>query len=164
MHRIPALRPPDNRVFGYLCATYPRKEMEQNKSRKTFLVLAAFSMVITVAFGALGAHALKSVLTVEQLTSFQTGVRYQAWHSLALMLIQYIPSEFLKAGAAKTTSILMAIGILLFSFSIYVLSLRDVWSLGEGISFIGPLTPLGGLFFIAAWAMLGISVFRGKTA
>ncbi len=113
---------------------------KMQKRQKTFLAIGAFSMALAVAFGALGAHALKAVLDADKLVSFTTGVRYQAWHSLALILVQCIPVAYLSSRAAKSVSILMVVGILFFSFSIYTLSLRDVIGLSDSIAFIGPIT------------------------
>ena len=133
------------------------------KRQKTFLAIGAFSMALAVAFGALGAHALKAVLDADKLMSFTTGVRYQAWHSLALILLQCIPVAYIGSGAAKASSIMMTIGIVFFSFSIYLLSLRDVLGLSDSIAFIGPITPLGGVLFMAAWLTLGVAVLRRQS-
>ena len=120
-------------------------------------------MAISVALGALGAHALKSVLTPDQLASFHTGVQYQAWHSLALLLLQCLPGDFASRRTIKVASMLLVLGILFFSFSIYLLSLRDVLGLGAGVSVIGPVTPLGGTLFIGAWILIGISLLRPQS-
>jgi uncharacterized membrane protein YgdD (TMEM256/DUF423 family) len=126
--------------------------------RKTMLQIGAFSMAIAVIAGALGAHALKEILSPDQLESFKTGVRYHAWHSLALILIQLIPENMLSDKSRSRASYLFLSGILLFSFSIYLLSLRDVLSLGSFAKVLGPITPVGGLFLIAAWILTGLSI------
>lgn len=127
---------------------------------KNYLRFAAFSMAVAVMLGALGAHALKSVLDAETLEVFKTGVRYQAWQTLAIFIVQFIPEKFLSKKSKNNISLLFVIGILLFCLSIYLLSLRTQLSLGGFTSVLGPITPLGGLCFISGWIYLGIALFR----
>lgn len=127
---------------------------------KNYFRFAAFSMAVAIMLGALGAHALKSVLDSETLEVFKTGVRYQVWQTLAIFIIQFIPEKFLSQKSKNNICLLFVIGILLFSFSIYFLSLRNVLSLGGFTAILGPITPLGGLCFISGWIYLGIALFR----
>jgi uncharacterized membrane protein YgdD (TMEM256/DUF423 family) len=115
----------------------------------TLIFGAAYGM-LSVILGAFGAHALKKILSVERLESFETGVRYQMYAAFFLLIIGYILK--FETSSEKWTSILMIVGTMLFSFSIYFLSLQDY--LGANLKFLGPITPLGGLFMILSWGML----------
>ncbi|MBV7488349.1 MULTISPECIES: DUF423 domain-containing protein [Pseudomonas] len=117
-----------------------------------FLMLAAFFGFTGVGLGAFAAHGLKNRLTPEYLTIFHTGVTYQLVHTLALLgvalLATQIPGRLLTWAGAS-----FAIGILLFSGSLYVLTLT-------GISKLGIVTPFGGLAFLAGWLCLGLAAWR----
>jgi len=114
------------------------------------LVFGAAYGMLSVILGAFGAHALKKILSVERLESFETGVRYQMYAAFFLLIAGYILK--FDTSSQKWISILMIAGTMLFSFSIYLLSLQDY--LGANLKFLGPITPLGGLFMILAWLML----------
>ena len=117
-----------------------------------FLMLAAFFGFTGVGLGAFAAHGLKSRLSPEYLTIFHTGVTYQLVHTLALLgvalLATQVPGRLLTWAGAS-----FAIGILLFSGSLYVLTLT-------GISKLGIVTPFGGLAFLAGWLCLGFAAWR----
>jgi uncharacterized membrane protein YgdD (TMEM256/DUF423 family) len=117
-----------------------------------FLMLAAFFGFTGVGLGAFAAHGLKNRLTPEYLTIFHTGVTYQLVHTLALLgvalLATQIPGRLLTWAGAS-----FAIGILLFSGSLYVLTLT-------GISKLGIVTPFGGLAVLAGWLCLGLAAWR----
>lgn len=127
------------------------------------LLAASVFMALAVIFGALGAHALEMVLNQMQIKSFETGVRYQAWHALAIFIVQLIPLEFITQKAKKTVSILFILGIVCFSFSIYLLNLRHLLNIPAVKDVVGPITPVGGLFFIAGWVVLAIAIARRKS-
>ncbi|MDR6516820.1 DUF423 domain-containing protein [Chryseobacterium camelliae] len=114
------------------------------------LVFGAVYGMLSVILGAFGAHALKKILSVERLESFETGVRYQMYAAFFLLIIGYILK--FETTSEKWVSILMIAGTILFSFSIYLLSLQDY--LGANLKFLGPITPLGGLMMILSWGML----------
>ncbi len=114
------------------------------------LIFGAVYGMLSVILGAFGAHALKKILSVERLESFETGVRYQMYAAFFLLIVGYILK--FDTSSQKWISILMIAGTILFSFSIYGLSLQDY--LGANLKFLGPITPLGGLFMILGWAML----------
>lgn len=101
-----------------------------------------------VMLGALGAHALKKILPSEQLLSFETGVRYQIFHALLLLIIAIFGSK-----VNSIISRLIIIGVLLFSGSIYLLSLNKILQI-DLMNILGPITPIGGLCLIAAWVLL----------
>lgn len=114
------------------------------------LIFGAFYGMLSVILGAFGAHALKKILSVERLESFETGVRYQMYAAFFLLFVGYILK--FDTSSQKWISMMMIIGTLLFSFSIYFLSLQDY--LGANLKFLGPITPLGGLLMILSWGML----------
>ncbi|MCX8532705.1 DUF423 domain-containing protein [Chryseobacterium luquanense] len=114
------------------------------------LVFGAAYGMLSVILGAFGAHALKKILSVEKLESFETGVRYQMYAAFFLLIAGYILK--FDTSSQKWISILMIAGTMLFSFSIYGLSLQDHF--GLNLKFLGPITPLGGLFMILSWGML----------
>ncbi|WP_100075518.1 DUF423 domain-containing protein [Chryseobacterium camelliae] len=114
------------------------------------LVFGAVYGMLSVILGAFGAHALKKILSVERLESFETGVRYQMYAAFFLLIVGYILK--FETTSEKWISILMIVGTILFSFSIYFLSLQDY--LGANLKFLGPITPLGGLMMILSWGML----------
>lgn len=118
---------------------------------KTFtLVVGAFYGLLSVILGAFGAHAFKKILSVDRLTSFETGVRYQMYAAFFLLIVGYILK--FETKSENWISWLMIVGTVFFSFSIYFLSFQDVW--GVNLKFLGPITPLGGLLMILSWAML----------
>ena len=119
-----------------------------------FIKIAISFAVTAVALGALGTHALKEVLTESQLHSFETGVRYQLFHALALLVLALNAEKFNQH--LKKSLTLMTAGICLFSFSIYLLSIQE--AVGVSLSFLGPITPIGGLLLISAWLVLFFSI------
>lgn len=124
--------------------------------KEIILIVAAIYGMTAVILGAFGAHALKNKFTPEQSGSFETGVRYQMFHALVLLLIGFqIPMEI---SGVKLMSWFFIIGTFLFSFSIYGLLLSGIS--GKKWKFLGPITPLGGLSLIAGWATLIFVVFK----
>jgi uncharacterized membrane protein YgdD (TMEM256/DUF423 family) len=119
---------------------------------KALTVLAALNMFIAVGAGAFGAHGLKRVLSTDMLAVWQTAVTYQLVHALGIFAIVLLGA---RAGSPVLSSAgwVMFAGIVLFSGSLYVLSLT-------GIRWLGPITPLGGLAFLVAWAMVAWSAWR----
>ncbi|WP_027380971.1 DUF423 domain-containing protein [Chryseobacterium daeguense] len=114
------------------------------------LVFGAVYGMLSVILGAFGAHALKKNLSVERLESFETGVRYQMYAAFFLLIAGYILK--FDTSSQKWISILMIAGTMLFSFSIYGLSLQDYF--GMNLKFLGPITPLGGLLMILSWGLM----------
>lgn len=112
--------------------------------------LGALYGLLAVILGAFGAHALKKVLTEDQLKSFETGVRYQMYHALLLVVLGYLLG--FNTGLEKTMALCFIVGTLLFSFSIYGLRLSA--AKGHKWRFLGPVTPLGGLLLVFGWALL----------
>ena len=110
-----------------------------------------------VILGAFGAHALKEVLKPEQLMSFETGVRYQMFHGLVLVMIALKGHSF-HLRYEKWIVSLFGIGIILFSFSIYLLNLQDLMRMDFRL--LGPVTPIGGLLIITAWILIFIDAIQ----
>lgn len=126
---------------------------------KKYLIIAAICGLIAVIAGAFGAHSLRSVLSEQQLSTWQTAVQYQFYHTLAILFISgnsINENKWLNYAANC-----FFIGIILFSGSLYILSLKDLLGL-ESISIIGPITPIGGLFFILGWIFLITSAVKNK--
>lgn len=111
--------------------------------------IAALLAFLAVTLGAFGAHTLNELLTTEKLNSFETGVRYQFYHSLALLIIGLNAN---KLNATAQIGKFMLIGIVFFSFSIYLLSLQEL--IGINLSILGPITPFGGLLLMISWLIL----------
>ena len=127
-------------------------------TKQIVLVIAAFYGLASVVLGALGSHALSNVLSPENISSFEVGVRYQMYHALALLVLGLLLP--LSTSLEKTAVWGMAIGTLLFSGSIYLLSLAEYWKVN--LKFLGPVTPLGGVFLIAGWGALLLFFARGN--
>ena len=123
----------------------------------TFFKTAVFSMAIAVALGAMGAHYFQTKISHDQLQTFETGVRYQVYHSLALLIVALVFSH-LQTGKALWVMRLFFIGILLFCGSVYLLALKDFLGITSWAKILGPVTPLGGLSFISAWLLLAFSI------
>ncbi|WP_312825330.1 DUF423 domain-containing protein [Epilithonimonas sp.] len=122
------------------------------------LIIGAIYGLLSVVLGAFGAHAFKKILSVERLESFETGVRYQIYAAFFLLIVGYILK--FETSSEKWISILMIAGAFLFSVSIYFLSFQNVW--GVNLKFLGPITPLGGLFMIISWGMLILHFIKNK--
>lgn len=116
--------------------------------------IAILFCLSAVILGAFGAHALKEVLSESQLSSFQTGVRYQFFHGLTILILSFNMNYFTK----RLSSIIkiMSAGIILFSFSIYLLNIQ--YLIGFSMSYLGPITPIGGLLLITSWIGLFFSI------
>jgi uncharacterized membrane protein YgdD (TMEM256/DUF423 family) len=118
----------------------------------TFL-FGSFYGMFSVIFGAFGAHALKDIATPELQKSFETGVKYQMYHAIVLL---YISARFDFSSSIETSiGYLFIVGTFLFSFSIYGLVLSTAKN--KKITMLGPITPLGGLLLVIAWALLIIN-------
>ncbi|MBL4593403.1 MAG: DUF423 domain-containing protein [Flavobacteriales bacterium] len=127
---------------------------------KNILIKAGILGMIAVLGGAFGAHALKEVLTLEQLTSFQTGVRYQMIHAVVLLFLFILINKF-ESKQFKIAANLIFFGVILFSGSIYILTLKNIIGL-EILKFAGPITPIGGLLIISGWVFIIIGGMKLK--
>nr|WP_177766563.1 DUF423 domain-containing protein [Flavobacterium sp. I3-2] len=114
--------------------------------------------LISIILGAFGAHALKAILTEQQLTSFETGVRYQMYQALFLLFVA--SSNLLTDKAKKIATIILTFGVVFFSGSIYLLATQDLS--GINFKFLGPITPIGGLLIMVSWAFVAFNVRKQK--
>ena len=113
-------------------------------------IFGALYGLLAILFGAFGAHALKKRFSTEQLKAFETGVKYQMYHAILLLVLSF--NLNLETSVERYMIYSFIIGTFLFSFSIYGLTLSA--SKGKKVPFLGPITPLGGLFLVAGWGML----------
>jgi uncharacterized membrane protein YgdD (TMEM256/DUF423 family) len=121
-------------------------------------IVGSFLGLTAIILGAFGAHALKVRLSVEQLSSFETGVKYQMYHALFLLVLSF--NSHCTEKLKKTLFYLIVSGVLLFSGSIYLLSTRVIS--GFELKFLGPITPIGGLLLIIAWIFLFMHFIKKK--
>lgn len=126
---------------------------------KKILLTAAFIGILAIILGAFGAHALKKTLSVEQLQSFEVGVRYQMYHALFLLFIGTF--AFLDEKQRMVIFWLTISGVLLFSGSIYLLATNGITNLKT--KFLGPITPIGGFLLISAWSYLFYAILSKKS-
>jgi uncharacterized membrane protein YgdD (TMEM256/DUF423 family) len=120
---------------------------------RLWLALAATYGFLAVALGAFGAHALKQRLSVEMLAVWRTGVEYQFYHALALLLLGLLVRQT-PSAALNASGVCFGLGVLLFSGSLYALAL-------SGVRVFGAVTPIGGLFFLTGWILLGYAALKG---
>ena len=120
---------------------------------RTFLFFGSLFGFLGVAFGAFGAHALKSRLSADMLAVFETGVRYQMYHAFAILIVAAAIGRIGEASLLVLAGWFFVAGVLLFSGSLYALSL-------SGVGVLGAITPVGGLLFLIGWACLGLFALR----
>ena len=128
---------------------------------KNYLAIAAFFGGLAVALGAFGAHGLEQVTTDEKiLQGFRTGVQYQMYHAIVLLFVA-LAFDKLSADRAKMASTCFITGIILFSGSLYLLTFLKIQE-SDAVRFAGPITPVGGLFFIVGWLLLLLAAVKKK--
>lgn len=125
---------------------------------KKIVITGTVLIVISILLGAFGAHALREELLPKDLVSFETGVRYQMYHGLALLVVGLNANAF--GFSLKWVCNLILVGVILFSASIYGLSLDGL--MGMEFKFLGPITPLGGLLMIIGWFILIVKLVQSK--
>ena len=121
------------------------------KNQQILLAGAVF-MALGVLFGAFGAHALKKILSPDMLVVYKTGVEYQFYHALGLLLVGLLGFR-IESKWLNWAGILLIFGIIIFSGSLYALSI-------SGIKILGAITPIGGLAFVAGWICLAIALLK----
>ena len=126
--------------------------------QRGFLKIAALLGAISVVLGAFGAHTLKQFITEKSLLTFETGVRYQFYHAIALLFTGILYKDFSNKNLLWAGR-MFCLGILLFSGSLYFLAIVNL-SENAGLKGIGAITPLGGACFIAGWILLFIGVSK----
>ena len=120
---------------------------------KFYLLLGSINALLVVLIGAFGAHGLKTRLTVENMAIFQTGVQYHFYHAVGLILVGLIAWHIPTSPYLRWSAWLMIMGIILFSGSLYALSITN-------IRWLGMITPVGGMAFIIAWLLLSIGIIK----
>jgi uncharacterized membrane protein YgdD (TMEM256/DUF423 family) len=120
---------------------------------KAFLILGSVNAALVVLLGAFGAHALKARLSVEMLAVYQTGVHYHLFHALGLLAAGLAAMQIPDSGYLRWSGWLMLAGIVLFSGSLYLLSV-------SGLRWLGMITPFGGVAFIVAWMLFAAAIAK----
>ena len=119
---------------------------------REWIIVGSIFAVIGVLMGAFGSHGLKTRVTSEDLIIFETGVRYQMYHAIGLIILGVIGINF-PYGMIQIPGYLFSLGILLFSGSLYLLVITN-------IRWFGAVTPIGGLCFIAGWILLSLNIYK----
>lgn len=122
---------------------------------RLFIALGSVNAALAVIFGAFGAHALKTRISPEMLSVYHTGSQYHFYHALGMLLVGLLANQMQNEGALQLSGFLMLAGIVLFSGSLYLLAVT-------GVTWLGAITPLGGVAFIAAWIVLAIAAVRAR--
>ncbi|HEY9280572.1 MAG TPA: DUF423 domain-containing protein [Eoetvoesiella sp.] len=119
---------------------------------RQLIITAALTLLAGVAAGAFGAHGLKRILSPDLIAVWQTAVLYQLIHGLGMLAIAALSARF-GSPLLSLAGALMFLGVVLFSGSLYLLALT-------GVKWLGPITPIGGVAFIAAWALVAVAAYR----
>jgi len=122
---------------------------------KLFLILGAINTALAVLLGAFGAHGLKAIISVEMLGVYQTGVHYHLFHALGLLVVGIMALHIVDSVYLRWAGWFMLAGVMLFSGSLYMLSVG-------GIRWLGMVTPFGGLAFITAWMLFVVAVIKAS--
>ncbi|MBD1399652.1 DUF423 domain-containing protein [Pelovirga terrestris] len=120
---------------------------------KLFVVMGSLNAFLAVAFGAFGAHGLKSKVSPDMLAAWQTSVQYHMFHALGLILLGVLIHLFPQTGLLRASGWLLFSGIVLFSGSLYVMVV-------SGVRALGMVTPIGGMTFLMGWLLLAFCLFR----
>jgi uncharacterized membrane protein YgdD (TMEM256/DUF423 family) len=126
------------------------------QTAKVFLILGGFNAALVVLLGAFGAHALKVRLSAEMLAIYQTGVHYHLFHAMGLIVVGLLATQIPASAYLKGSGWLMLAGIVLFSGSLYALSV-------SGLRWLGMVTPFGGISFILSWTLFVIAVLKASS-
>ena len=122
---------------------------------RLFIALGSINATLAVVFGAFGAHALKARISSQMLEVYHTAAQYHFYHAIGMLLVGVVAMQLPDSGALRLSGFLMLAGIVLFCGSLYVLAIT-------GVTWLGAITPLGGLAFIAAWVALAFAVVRAS--
>jgi uncharacterized membrane protein YgdD (TMEM256/DUF423 family) len=125
------------------------------QTAKVFLILGGINAALVVLLGAFGAHALKARLSVDMLAVYQTGVHYHLFHALGLIAVGLAVTQISDSAYLRWSGWLMLAGIVLFSGSLYVLSV-------SGLHWLGMVTPFGGISFIVAWILFVMAIVKSS--
>jgi len=125
------------------------------RAARLFIVLGCIAALLAVALGAFGAHGLKTRIAPEWMSVYKTGVEYHFYHALGLILVGLTAWRLPESGCLRAAGWAMLAGLLLFSGSLYLLSVT-------GLSWLGAVTPFGGLAFLAAWGLFATAIARSR--
>lgn len=123
------------------------------QTAKVFLILGGINAALVVLLGAFGAHGLKARMTAEMLSVYQTGVHYHLFHALGLLAVGLVATQISGSAYLKWSGWSMLAGIILFSGSLYVMSV-------SGLRWLGIITPFGGVAFIVAWVLFATAIVK----
>lgn len=129
-------------------------EVSSSKLSRVFIISAAISGFLATCLGAFGAHALKLKISMDMLVVYQTGVSYQFYHSLALLLLGLLMIHY-DNKYLRLSGVMFGVGILLFSGSLYLLAIT-------GVKQLGIITPFGGVVFLVGWLMLALGCIKNE--
>ncbi|HEX4876348.1 MAG TPA: DUF423 domain-containing protein [Chitinophagaceae bacterium] len=130
---------------------------------RNYFITAAVLGALGVALGAFGAHGLQQLTTDEKiLHSYQTGVQYQVYHSIALLIAAAV-AEKLNEKYFKWAALCFTVGVIFFSGSLYIITYLKIQE-SDAARYLGPVTPLGGLLFIAGWLLLAVSALKKQNS
>lgn len=127
--------------------------MEVYKNMKPFAIIGSILALLGVAIGAFGAHGLEDKISEDMLANYQTGAQYQMYHALGLLLIGLIADKLSSSKLIRAAGWLLTVGVVIFSGSLYILSI-------SGNKTFGAITPIGGVCFIIGWACLAIAIWK----
>jgi len=122
---------------------------------RTTIITGSVFMALAVAFGAFGAHIVESMLTPDRFDVYQTAVQYHFYHALGLLFIGAISQHLSDSSWLRWSGILLTVGIIIFSGSLYLLTLTDT-------GWLGAITPIGGVAFIGGWISLAVGVSKSS--
>jgi len=126
---------------------------------KPLIIIASAFGILAVILGAFGAHALKTQLDSAGLEVWKTAVSYHFYHTITLLFVSLLPAS--KSKPVNLAACFFSLGILFFSGSLYLISTKDILNM-SGLSMLGPVTPIGGLFFILGWISLMFLAIKSK--
>ena len=129
-------------------------------SRNLLITGGIFGM-LAVAIGAFGAHGLEGKIMESQLSTYKTGVQYHFYHTFAVFIAAWLAIHFQDSIFRKAGWFFVA-GLICFSGSLYLLATRSILGIESWAKVLGPITPIGGLFFIIGWGMLTYGIFKNK--
>ncbi|HHY73791.1 MAG TPA: DUF423 domain-containing protein [Bacillus bacterium] len=122
---------------------------------RLFIILGAINAFLSVALGAFGAHGLEGKLTEHMMDVWEKAVTYQMFHSVGLFVVAFAADKWRGSSLVTWSGVMMLIGILLFSGSLYALST-------SGVTILGLITPFGGVSFLAGWTLLMLAAFKAR--
>lgn len=125
------------------------------------LAIGFFLTALAVILGAFGAHALKQSVSPIQLDVYKTGVQYHFYHAIGIIIVGLLAQLFPNLNGLKTVTYLFVLGIICFSGSLYAFTFEEAAGIAKS-SWLGIITPLGGLFFISAWLLLGYNQLKNR--